>query len=126
MAEAPDRHMVTSTGVQTPGSTPAEVRETIRETRSRLSNELRQTSAHIHDLTHAESGDVAKRDSGILGAATRTLAGVGKARRVWRAAGRAGVAGNVALVAVVVTIAALALVRARRRAGRLPHGSLAL
>ena len=119
MAEVPDAR-VKDNG--SPRDLP-ELKRAISDTRSRLSSSLTHTGQHLHELATApSSSDTAMRDTGLVGAATRTIAFAGRAKHVWLNARAAGPRGKILLAVVAISGALIAIQRVRARHGHV-HNS---
>ena len=116
MVETANRQLATPHAAgMTPQST-AEVVTAIRETRLRLGARLTQTADRVHQVFAAPSTATAEPSgAGVIDGAVRAIAVAGRTKRAWDDAKRSGVIRRAAIGAAVVAIAAVLVVKRRRR-----------
>lgn len=116
MAETANGHLGKQQAADGTSPSTAEMKAAIRETRRRLAMRLADTADHVHLLFMMPSSVEAEaRDGGLIGGAITTIAVVGRTKRAWSDARRAGVLRRAAIGAATVAIAAGLAAKARRR-----------
>ena len=116
MAEAPNGRITLERPASGMGSSTADMKAAIDETRQRLAAQLALTADRVHLIfTSPASAETEAPEGGVVAGAMKTITVAGRAARVWSDARKAGLLRRAAIGGVVVGIAAALATRTRRR-----------